>query len=333
MLFNVKSTDTVGTIARKKVKKVKKKRSIVDVPKAKKQWTEDEEIFLQEKWGNMTIPGIAKKLGRSENAVIVRAQRMGLGAHLESDHRISYHQLIVELYGKNQGSYTESRLIRAGIPVKLHKVKNSRFRVIDIEEFWKWAENHKDILDFSRLEPYALGAEPEWVKLKRKLDCDKKRKTKKNHNDPWTQSDDAKLQRMVAKGIYTYTDIAGELRKTEGAVKRRIYDLGIQGKPKKNKPRKWSNKEVETLIHMKEQGYDWMHIAEELQRSALSVRGKYERLQNPEYMKRYYRGDNRYKYTGIHDITPKQMLENAKRLKMNDQRNQGKQIRKGRNDR
>lgn len=46
------------------------------------------------------------------------------------------------------GTYTSSRLIREGLPVKWHIVKNSRFRVIDIDEFFKWAEENKSILDF-----------------------------------------------------------------------------------------------------------------------------------------------------------------------------------------
>lgn len=71
------------------------------------------------------------------------------------------------------GTYTSSRLIREGLPVKWHIVKNSRFRVIDIDEFFKWAEENKSILDFSRFEKYSLGAEPDWVDVKRKADYKK----------------------------------------------------------------------------------------------------------------------------------------------------------------
>lgn len=40
---------------------------------------------------------------------------------------------------------------------------------------------------------------------------------------------------------------------------------------------------------MREQGYGWDNIAAELDRTALCVRGKYERLLNPTYTKRIYR--------------------------------------------
>lgn len=46
---------------------------------AKKKWTQAEENYLQEAWGKTSLKSIAKHLGRSENAVIVRIQRLGLG--------------------------------------------------------------------------------------------------------------------------------------------------------------------------------------------------------------------------------------------------------------
>ncbi len=293
------------------------KRQLIEAPNKKKKWSQEDDNFLQDKWGTMSIPGLAKRLGRSKNVIIIRGQRLGLGAHLASDERISYHQLINTLYGfkdKSSGGYEQRRLMKYGIPVKWHRVLNNRFRVISMDDFWKWAEDHKDILNFKRFEPLSLGPEPAWVKDKRKIDVDVMLKTKRNHNTPWTSAEDAKLQRMVDKGTYTYTDIAVELRKTEGAVKRRIYDAGITGKPKRYENRSWTDDEVEVLLQMKDEGYDWMHIGCELGRSALGVRGKFERLMNPEYMKRYYRGkhSSKHQYTGIRDISTDQIRENLK---------------------
>ena len=93
-------------------------------------------------------------------------QRLGCGAHLAGDTRISLNQLMLAIYGKNMLGYTSDRLIRYGLPVKWHVVKKNRFRVIDIDAFWKWAEDNKSILDFSRFEKYGLGAEPDWVDVK-----------------------------------------------------------------------------------------------------------------------------------------------------------------------
>ena len=212
-------------------------RKLVDAPRKKKQWTEKEEAYLQDKWGTVSIKGLSKALGRSENAIIVRAQRLGCGAHLAGDTRISLNQLMLAIYGKNMLGYTSDRLIRYGLPVKWHVVKKNRFRVIDIDAFWKWAEDNKSILDFSRFEKYGLGAEPDWVDVKRKADY-KKLQLHGQHNAAWTKTEDDKLRYLLSKGTYTYSDLAAELRHSEGAIKRRILDLGINKKPVRCPPPK-----------------------------------------------------------------------------------------------
>lgn len=142
----------------------------------------------------------------------------------------SLNQLMLAIYGKNMLGYTSDRLIRYGLPVKWHVVKKNRFRVIDIDAFWKWAEDNKSILDFSRFEKYGLGAEPDWVDVKRKADY-KKLQLHGQHNAAWTKTEDDKLRYLLSKGTYTYSDLAAELRHSEGAIKRRILDLGINKKP------------------------------------------------------------------------------------------------------
>lgn len=291
------------------------KRKLVEAPRKKSVWTPEEEAYIQDKWGTVSIPGIAKALGRSENAVVVRAQRLGCGAHLDSDVRISLNQLMLALYGGvNMGTYTNNRLIRAGLPVKWHRVKNSRFRVIDIDDFWKWAEQNKGILDFSRFQELSLGAEPDWVKIKRKADWDKLQRHG-HHNAAWTKTEDDRLIRLLKQHKYTYRDLAKELRHSEGAIKRRILDLKLKERPIRNPSRPWTEEEIETLCIMVSQGYDWSQIAEKVGRTAMATRGKYERLQNPLYMRRYNRGENSaYEYQTIHGIDPKEVLDRHKAM-------------------
>lgn len=282
-------------------------------PRAAKAWTPEEEAYLQDKWGTLSVSTIAKSLGRSIDAVVVRSQRLGLGAHLASDVRISVNQLMLALYQADAGStgYTMHKLIREGLPVKMHKVKTKNFRVIDIDEFWKWAEDHKEFLDFSKFEEYSLGKEPEWVKVKRKADFQKTQQ-QGEHNEVWTGATDQKLKRMLSQHKYTYRDLSKELNRSEGAIKRRILDLGLKERPVRNKTRMWTEKEVETLCEMAEKGYDWGQIADKLGRTALATRGKYERLLNPSYMQRYYRGSVPMDYQGIHGIKPSEVLARHK---------------------
>ena len=43
-----------------------------------KNWTREEEELLQELWGHRSIEAIARRLGRSVNAIKIRVSRMGL---------------------------------------------------------------------------------------------------------------------------------------------------------------------------------------------------------------------------------------------------------------
>lgn len=290
--------------------KPKTNRRLVDAPRRKKPWTPAEENYLQDKWGSVSIKGLARNLGRSENAVIVRAQRMGLGAHLNSDYRMPFNQLMVAVFGEHSTGYTKRRLIEAGLPVKKHRVNKCCFLVICPEDFWEWAEANKSLIDFKNFEPYAIGPEPEWAKVKRKYDQDKAIRTKKNHNQPWTAAEDARLSFLLKKGDRTYRDLQKDLQRTDAAIKRRIGTLGLKERPAREKNRKWTEGEIEVLLRMVEEGANWIQIGDRIGRSALAVRGKYERLQNPEYMKRYNRGRNGgYEYTGLRDITPAEIRD------------------------
>lgn len=102
--------------------------------------------------------------------------------------------------------------------------------MIDIEDFWKWAEKNKSLLDFSRFDKYTLGAEPDWVDEKRKADF-KKLQLHGQHNAAWTKAEDDRLRYLLEKNRYTYSELAQELRHSEGAIKRRILDLGIETRP------------------------------------------------------------------------------------------------------
>ena len=186
-------------------------RRLKPAPRAKKNWTPEEDAFLQDKWGSLSIPALARKLGRSVSAIDNRRRRLGCGAHLENT-----------IYGtKSMESYITGRLIKAGLPVHWHRTNVCRFQVVDLKEFWQWAEQNRMILDFSKFEELSLGAEPEWVKEKRKADFERGQQVGR-HNTSWTKSEDEKLRRMLSKHQYGYRELARELRKTEGAVKRRI---------------------------------------------------------------------------------------------------------------
>ena len=56
--------------------------------------------------------------------------------------------------------------------------------------------------------------------------------------DALTKAEDDKLRYLLEKNRYTYSELAQELRHSEGAIKRRILDLGIETRPVRCPPPK-----------------------------------------------------------------------------------------------
>lgn len=249
-----------------------------------KPWTEEEKQYLADSWGSVSVQTIAKNLGRSENSVNVMKVRLGLGRFLDNGDYVSYCQLLQVLYGTadTQSAYRTWKRAE-GFPIRKKKVNRCTFKVVYLSEFWDWAEENKHLLDFSKFEENSLGAEPDWVKQKRRLDCQQAREYT---TEPWTEADDRKLDRLVREGKYTIDQLAAIFHRREQAVKRRMYDLCIDVRLPRNGNRKWTDEETQLLLFLRQEGYSFEQIGKKLDRSASSCRGKAERLENPEYFYR-----------------------------------------------
>ncbi len=252
----------------------------------KPNWTKEETDYLEDAWGRVSIGGIAKKLGRSVDAVKIKARKIGLSGHLQAGANPSLEQVFKALGIQGSTGYNTKRFIALGLPVQRHKVLTTSFRTIDVNRFWKWAENNKRLFDFRTFEPNALGSEPEWVKQKRREDI---KNFMRPHNAQWSPADDDLLRKALKLYRFTYTDLSKKLNRSEGAVKRRIHDLGLMERPIRLPNMAWTEDEAARLQMLWNNGYSYERIAAELGRTALQVRGKHERLLNPERSKRSYR--------------------------------------------
>ena len=132
------------------------------------KWTQEETEYIAEMWGHKSVNEMARKLGRSAEAIKGKGKKMGLGHHLDSSEMITFRQFILAI-GCPSGSYAwyRERWKKHGFPIHRKAFIKKKFHMVSIEEFWKWAEAHQDIIDFSNFERYALGKEPDWVEEKR----------------------------------------------------------------------------------------------------------------------------------------------------------------------
>lgn len=241
--------------------------------RAGKAWTTEEIDYLENKWGIVTVSYIAKKLGRTETSITLKAQRMKLGSRLAGEY-VTFNELLTAL--GLQGSYSWLRdkyINKNGLPAK----RKGKYLIIKIDDFWKWAEQHKQILNFCHFEENMLGKEPEWVKEKRKADLSNPRKV--NNNRPWTKEDDALLIQKTKSCRYTYKDLSKDLRRTENAIKRRLYDLGVPYRPiPMDTHIKWTDEENNKMMELYKKGFDSYVIANILNKSQLSISDRIKAL-------------------------------------------------------
>ena len=239
-----------------------------------RSWAPAEESYLEEKWGTISIKGIAKNLNRSENAVVVRSQRMGLGAFLDAGDYITWNQLQIALgMGLSGSGYKMISWVKnRDFPIHTKLIRSKSFKIVFLNEFWVWAEKNQTFLDFSRFEPLALGKEPAWVQGKRRHDCENRRRIK---NIPWSAAEDNKLIKLVKKQQYGVLELSNLMGRTEGAIQRRLIDLKIKDRPvKADNTVRWTDGEFKLLGEMIIAGKRYEKMATVLGKSTKAIRGR-----------------------------------------------------------
>lgn len=242
-----------------------------------KTWTPEELQYLEDHWGTVSIPGIAKKLGRTVNAIKVRVARMGLGGMLNSGDYVTFNQLMRELTDNSQSySYQMKSWVKnRGMPIHTKRVNACSFRVVYLEEFWEWAEQHRSFIDFSKLEPLALGKEPDWVAEQRRKDYQSFALQRK---DPWSPDEDNNLIRLLKQQKYGYAELSEILRRSEGAIVRRCRDLGLKERPVRadshRKGGSWSDEQHQILADGIHHGDSYSMIGRVIGKSEKALRGK-----------------------------------------------------------
>lgn len=277
-VFYVKPKSRLNPVKKYQCMRVRSLKNLKNVKLMKsKGWVKEEVDYLKSAWGNVSIPTIAKNLGRTVFAVTGKATKIGLGRHLHSGNYITLNQLINCLVSSKGNTHKTKQLIEHGVPFKTKKSQKKAFRVIYIKDFWKWAENHKNLIDFAKLEEDVLGEEPKWVKDIRDVD----KKAKKYKTSEWTEEDKNTLESMLKAQCYGYKEISQRLMRTEGAIKTKIRNYGFKERPvKASSQNSWTDEETALLVEMHKKLYKPELIAEKLNnRSASSVRAKIEKLE------------------------------------------------------
>ena len=246
-------------------------------PLGKRTWTAEEENYLRESWGTVTVDGICRHLNRTKNAILVRVNRLGLPPYLESGEYITFQQLILAMgLGRTSGKYLQISWVKnRDFPMRYKRRGKATIRVVYLEEFWPWAEKNRSFLDFSKMEPLALGAEPGWVAEQRRKDFQAFAIQRK---DPWTPEEDGRLKTLVEQQRYGYAELSEMLRRSAGAIQRRCTDLGLKARPVKadnhGSAATWTKEDFDKLADGIRRGDSYTLIGKAIGKSEKAVRGK-----------------------------------------------------------
>ncbi len=186
-----------------------------------RRWTVEEIEYLTESWGKLSVATIAKKLNRTEKAIIEKKDRLKLGSFNVNSGYISLNELLRYMYRNNSNSYIKKNMLNNGLPTIDKKINKCSIKMVNIDDFWVWAEKHQNILNFRSLEENLFGSEPMWVKDKRKTDYENQLKYKSN--EKWTEDEVARLRKYTELG-YSLSKISEELCRSKSSIRRKRYD-------------------------------------------------------------------------------------------------------------
>lgn len=185
-----------------------------------RRWTAEEDDYMIERFGKQPISFIAKKLKRTTGAVEGRLNRLGIyGGRSNNGDLTTYH--LAEVL-KVDIHTVYNWIQKYGMPCYQATVKTRVFTMIEVREFWKWAEENKERINWCRVSKNTLVPEPEWVQQQRHYDFIH-RPQKENHS--WTTEEDAKIWHMYYSQRYTQKQIGGIMGRSTRSIQSRLDRL------------------------------------------------------------------------------------------------------------
>ena len=180
----------------------------------RREWTKEEELYLEKKYLKQPVEKTAKKLKRSISSVKHKAAKMGLNHYTDG-----FNAKTLARCFDSDVSVVIRWINKFDLHCRKIKCSNQTRYIIDAEEFWQWAEQHKDIVNWSKYEMMSLPPEPKW------LDDTIKNCSKMKSRQKYTEYEIITVKNLLHKGL-TYRDIAEQIGRSYYGVShlcRKIY--------------------------------------------------------------------------------------------------------------
>jgi len=210
-------------------------------------WTDEELEILMEKWGRMTVKGIARKLGRTEYAIKNKARVLGLKDQASAGGLYYSPAEVSEIIGVNLGTlntWIKNKVFKC-TSIRIGKAK--RYQITE-EQILRFIETYPEKWDSTKADLSLIKAFyatfhssdtnfyireniPKW--LEEKIEREKLYGFKPLIRE-WTIKEEQELLRLAetapAKNKYEF--IAKKLDRSKESVKTKIYLLNKQKKQK-----------------------------------------------------------------------------------------------------
>ena len=175
---------------------------------AGRRWTQEELETMESMIGTFTVASIAKKLGRSFDAVNIKLNRMGLVGFEKSTDMLTMNQVCIMLG-------VQSRTVKKKWRNKgLRILRKGNYLAIRQEVLIKYLKNHPEDWNAANIPDDSLIMSYPWYKEKKKQDS--------KDNYYWTETEVSRLKLLRFQG-YSIREIAEQMGRSESSIKYKLY--------------------------------------------------------------------------------------------------------------
>lgn len=235
-----------------------------------KIWTNEEIEILENNVGKLSIKSIQKLIPtRSKSAIYDKMQKLKISNTKNHVYGLTIHELakIIKIDDKSIKKWIIKGLLKAKIRKTLF---DGKFTFIKISNFWIFAKENKELLNFKNIERKVLIPEPKWF-----VDEIKTEKKTTRYKKKWTNKEDKELQKLFNQKL-SYLEIAKRMNRNYSAITHRLNRICLNTHYKN----KWTDTDINILIEQVNKNINRKIIAKNLNRSYFAIITKTKELKN-----------------------------------------------------
>lgn len=170
-------------------------------------WSQEDLIRLEELTEKYPLATVARKLNRSENAVFLKRQRLGIGGYRDNTDMLTRNTL-------SQILGIENRTIQYWERKGLKSIRKKPYVMYRQQDIIRYMKEHPEDWNAARITDDSLFMGYDWYKEKRRTD--------KPSRYNWTEAEISRM-RMLRKQGFTIREIAEKMDRSESSIKYKLY--------------------------------------------------------------------------------------------------------------